>query len=202
LQSHRGDAPISFHNIAVRSQRWKLVHPTGFGREQMPGDVSWELYDMSQDLAEGSNLVTNQPAEMKRLAEAYAAWFKDVSSTRPDNYAPPRIVIGSDHDVSTLLTRQDWRVDDPEGWGKGGRWLLHAERDGVYDLILRWPEPVEPATIEVLAGGVERSVALERASDRVEISGLAIPAGDLDLRVRVLRGSKQEDAYQVVLNRR
>ena len=35
LQTHRGDAPIPFHHMAVRTQDWKLVHPTGFGSETM-----------------------------------------------------------------------------------------------------------------------------------------------------------------------
>ena len=39
----------------------------------------------------------------------YNAWFDDVSSTRPDNYAPPRIHVGTPHENPTVLTRQDWR---------------------------------------------------------------------------------------------
>lgn len=202
LQTHRGNSPIATHHIAVRSQRWKLVHPTGFGREEMPADVPWELYDMTADGTEASNLASTQPDIVRRLSEAYATWFEDVSSTRPDNYAPPRIVIGSDHDTTTVLTWQDWRVENAPGWGRGGRWLLRAERDDVYEVVLRWREPIEPARIVLRAGDAERTVRLDEVGDRVEIRGLAIAQGDLELAVEITREGKGDEAYQVILNRR
>lgn len=202
LQTHRGNEPIPTHHIAVRNQRWKLVHPTGFGREELPSNVPWELYDMTADPAEARNLADAQPEVMRQLAEAYEAWFKDVSTTRPDNYAPPRIVIGSDHDTTTMLTWQDWRVGDPQGWGKGGKWLLHAERDAVYDVVLRWREPIQAATVSIRAGATRRTVTLSEASDRVEVSGLAVAQGDLELRVQVSRGEESEEVYQLILTRR
>src|SRR5262249_15618969 len=33
VQGHRGDKPFPRHNCAMRTERWKLVHPTGFGKE-------------------------------------------------------------------------------------------------------------------------------------------------------------------------
>ena len=35
------------------------------------------------------------PDVVARMKAEYDAWFDDVSSTRPDNYAPPRIHIGT-----------------------------------------------------------------------------------------------------------
>ncbi len=32
IQTHRGDVPVRYHHCATRSQRWKLVHSSGFGR--------------------------------------------------------------------------------------------------------------------------------------------------------------------------
>ena len=35
------------------------------------------------------------PEIVAKLKAEYEAWFDDVGSTRPDNYAPPRIIVGT-----------------------------------------------------------------------------------------------------------
>jgi len=55
IQSHRGDVPVRYHHFAARNQRWKLVHPSGFGRESFDGEPRFELFDqiwLSEALAE------------------------------------------------------------------------------------------------------------------------------------------------------
>ena len=202
LQAHRGDRPVPTHNIAVRSQRWKLVHPSGFGRETMPAGTPFELYDVPADPGETNNQAATQPEMVRRLSAAYANWFADISATRSDTFAPPRIVIGSDQDPTTMLTWQDWRVDEPTGWGKGGRWLLRAERDATYQVTLRWPEPVQPAQITVHAGRATASLTLEEAADHAELPALRIPRGDFELSVEIRRGAETDQPYQVILERR
>ena len=39
LQAHRGNEPVRSHHVAVRGPRYKLVRPSGFGREVPPADV-------------------------------------------------------------------------------------------------------------------------------------------------------------------
>lgn len=202
LQTHRGDQPVPFHNMAVRTQRWKLVHPTGSGREDLPPDVPFELYDVSVDPMERNNLAAARPDVLQELRETYLAWFKDVSTTRPDNFAPPRIVIGTDHETTTVLTSQDWRVPARGDTGRTGTWLLHADRTAEYDLELRWPKPIAPGTIEVQAGALTRTTAVPAATDRVKLEPLRIPAGDLEFSVNQVRGSTREGAYHVILTRR
>lgn len=202
LQAHRGDEPVATHNIAVRTQRWKLVHPSGFGPETMPPDVPFELYDILRDPGETNNLAATQPQILRQLSEAYATWFADIAATRPDTFAPPRIIIGSDADPTTMLTWQDWRVDEPTGWGKGGRWLLRAEQDATYQVTLRWPQPIEPARITLHAGGTTANLTLDRPSDRVEFSEIRLPRGDLELSVEIHRGTELDQPYQVLLRRR
>ena len=143
MQIHRGDAPTPLHHIAVREQRWKLVHPTGFANEQMPTDVPFELYDMQADPGETNNLYEKRPVIAKRLLKSYERWFEDVSSTRPDNYAPPRIVLGTPHETRTTLSTQDMRVTD-----NGGAWMLRFDNNKTYDIEFLWKEPVANLSLE------------------------------------------------------
>ncbi len=61
IQSHRGDVPVRYHHFMIRDQRWKLLHASGFGREQFEGDPQFELYDMANDPTESKNLVAEKP---------------------------------------------------------------------------------------------------------------------------------------------
>jgi len=201
LQVHRGDQPIRYHHMAVRNQKWKLVHPSGFGKEEMPADVPFELYDMDSDQGEMVNLAEARPEALKAMIQAYDKWFDDVSRTRPDNYDPPRMVIGSDQELVTSLTRQDWRVTVAEGWGVAGVWLIHVERPATFDAEVVFSNPVGPMDVTLQIGDLEKTVALKANQTRLMVRGLSVPAGDTGVRVRSsLRGGKG-DPYQVILSR-
>ena len=202
LQTHRGDTPLPLHNMAARTKRWKLVRPSGFNRETAPPDVPFALYDMDADPMESTNLADTQPEVLSRLRVAYTAWFSDVSTTRPDNFAPPRIVIGSDREKITVLTRQDWRVPTRGDTGRNGTWLLRAERDASYTVELRWPKPIAPGIVEIRAGNVTRTVDVPAATDRLSFGEIRIPRGDLDLTATQLRDGARDGAYHVILSRR
>ena len=55
---------------ALRHGDWKLVR---MGRSGLPGEARWELYDLSNDVSEATNLAGTNP---KRLAEVQAIWEK------------------------------------------------------------------------------------------------------------------------------
>src|SRR4051812_30894266 len=86
-QSHRGDEPALYHNCAARTQKWKLVSATGFNLETLPAaGAKFELFDMESDPYELQDVVAKHPEIVAKLKAEYEAWFKDVGSTRPDNY--------------------------------------------------------------------------------------------------------------------
>lgn len=201
IQAHRGNRPQPYHHFALRQQRWKLVCPSGFGRQQRPQDASFELYDMQEDPREQNELSEDRPQVVRDLLAEYDAWFRDVSSTRPNNYAAPRIVVGTDHETQTVLTRQDWRVTDEGGWGRNGRWLLDFRGDHVYRVELRWPKPIEPGEIQLTVGSLQQVAQVKEATDRVEFDGLAIPAGKAALGAILQHGENTTDAYHVILTR-
>jgi arylsulfatase A-like enzyme len=135
-QGHRGDEPVLYHNFAARTQKWKLVSATGFGPEMLPaGGPKFELFDMESDPYEQHNVAAEHADIVASLKAQYEAWFKDVGSTRKDNYAPPRIVVGSPQEKTTVLTRQDWRG---AAWGPNdeGHWLIDVASGAAYDVKL------------------------------------------------------------------
>jgi arylsulfatase A-like enzyme len=131
MQWHRGDAAERYRNYAVIGQRYKLHRPAGVTHD--------ELFDLHTDPAEARDISQEHPEIVASMRLEYERWFDDVSSTRPDNYAPPRIVIGTGHESPTGLTRQDWRLyGDEEGWDADhpGFWLVEVAATGAYSLLI------------------------------------------------------------------
>lgn len=184
IQTHRGDRPVAEHHVAIRSQEWKLVHPTGFGREAMPADIPFELYKIADDPGEKNNLAKKHPEVVAELRRAYAAWLKDVSSTRPDNFDPPRIDIGDDSEPAVDLSIQDWRVPaDSQGWGTGGEWWVHVRDEGPYDIEVRFDKAPGERDLAVTVGSKEFSVNLSEGSSTASMKDVRLPKGETTIKV-------------------
>jgi arylsulfatase A-like enzyme len=198
LQAHRGDVPQARHNFAVLGQRWKLLRASGFGRESAPPEAAYELYDLKADPGEERDLAEERPKIVARLTRIYDAWFADVSSTRPDNYAPPRIVLGTDHERTTVLTHQDWRrTGAGGGWGPTGRWLLRFEGEQSYDItfLFREKRPVSQAVLRLGERLLRQDVG--DVVSAVKIEDFQISEGEAALEVWVESEGEELHAYQV-----
>lgn len=185
LQSHRGDQPVEFHHIAVRSQQWKLVRPTGFGREVPNRNVPFELYRIQNDAGEKINVANMYPKQLASMQKAYQDWLASVSSTRPDNYAPPRIIVGSDEELESDLSIQDWRVGDAPGWGADGHWKVHVENAGPFDATVSWSAPPGERAISVTVGDQVFSAHVSDDESTVTLPQILLPTGDADVHVTV-----------------
>jgi len=199
LQTHRGAVPQPGHHFALVEQRYKLLRHSGFGRTRMPEGTPLQLFDLVADPAERVDLAAVHPDVVRRMQQAYLDWFDDVSTTRPDNFATPRIHVGAPQEPVTTLTRQDWVAQRGAGWGKQGRWLLHLDRARKVDVTVLFDQErvVELTTIQ--AGGapfVERMVI---ENDRVTYEGVPFAAGDVDLEISCTNGTDTWAPYQVVL---
>lgn len=207
LQTHRGNVPHDEHNFAVITDRWKLLRNSGFGKQKPADGHPFELYDLQADPGEQRNLAT---ASMRMadtidvLRMQYAEWFRDVSSTRPDNYAPPRIHVGTEHEKQTVLTRQDWRAGDGVGWGHKGAWLLHTEEACKLNVTIVFHKPRDLELFTIEAGGKPqqtRMVLSVEPGDRVDLGTFRFAKGDLDLRIVCNNGSEKIAPYQVFLSK-
>lgn len=201
IQAHRGNEPVEFHNFALVTQKWKLLHASGFGNENFQGEPEFELYDLENDPLEMQNVADENPEVVERLKQEYLEWFRDVSNTRPDNYAPPRIYIGTPHENPVVLTRQDWRHEKGQPWGRDsiGHWLLHAPEDGTYNITLRLQNdrPAGEAILEI--GEQTVRTQFESRQKRITLEKIEIPQGDLSLRATLQLPDDTVGPWQVVV---
>ena len=209
LQTHRGNVPQRFHHFALHEHPWKLVHPSGFGKESFDGEPKLQLYNLSTDPRQQNDIAENYPDVVRRLKAGYENWFADVSSSRIDNYAPPRIVIGTPHEEQSVLTRQDWRhtAGENRAPNSNGFWLLEAMEPGSYDveLIFAAAHPAGKATISVTSTtGTSLTVPLDVAADqqRGHSTTVNLPAGKMKLVVDVVFNDKTQGPHQVMLTRK
>jgi arylsulfatase/arylsulfatase A len=202
IQSHRGDTPVLYHNFAARTQRWKLLHASGFGKETFEGEPKFELYDMAVDPLEMNDLAQDRPDIVQMMREKYEQWFKDVSSTRPDNYAPPRIYIGTKHENPVVLTRQDWRHIKGRPWASGsnGYWELFAAASGKYDIRLRFPALKTDTRISMDIAGTKYTTDVNEGATEYTFDSVYITKGPVRLLAALtdksgIRGPWQVDVF-------
>ena len=65
-------ALAKFKSCAVRDPRWHLVSITG------GTTPAWQLFDLAADPGEQRDVAADHPAEVRRLADAYDAWWLSV----------------------------------------------------------------------------------------------------------------------------
>ena len=199
IQSHRGNHAVKYHHFMIRDGDWKLLHASGFGLPKFEGEPKFELYNLKDDPGEKTNLVEQKPAIFAKLKSSYDEWFEDVSNTRPDNYAPPRILIGTPNENPTDLTRQDWRG---ESWrpAQKGHWLVMAVTDMKADIeVIYHPDVIngESATHDLKIG--DEVQQMTSADQKVLFQGVTIPRGDQRIEVLRNEGGKETGAYQLVV---
>jgi len=199
LQAHRGDQPVLYHNFAIRSQDWKLLHNSGFGNESFPGAPRFELYDMKTDPLELQDVAREHPEKVEELKKAYEAWFQDVSHTRRDNYAPPRIHVGTPHESPVTLTRQDWRHEKGRPWAEdsNGRWLLYVARSGRYEFALRFHGQGKEGTALLEIGESQWKQSFSASQESLRFPPVQLKRGNADLKVTLRLGETEKGPWQV-----
>jgi len=204
IQSHRGDEPKPYHNFAIRSQDWKLLHDSGFGRESFSGMPKVELYDMKNDPYEMRDLSEQHPDKVEELVKAYEKWFRDVSKTRPDNYAPPRIHVGTPHENPVTLTRQDWRHEKGRPWAEdsNGRWLLFVAESGSYDVVLRFHSEDKSGRAALRINDAEFDNSVSAGQTEILFKGIRLQKGDTSLKATLTLGATEKGPWQVDVTRR
>ena len=180
IQSHRGDVPVRYNHFMIRNQTWKLVHPTGFGSQTFHGLPRFELYHVAQDPLELRDVAAEYPKIVSRLKTKYDTWFDDVGSTRTDNYAPPRIHVGTPHENPTVLTRQDWRHTHGRPWGRDsrGHWLLYIAAQRAYDVECRFAPSETAGEISLAVNDQTITMPIPAGAVTATFENVDLPTGD------------------------
>lgn len=136
FQWHRGDAPEEGRAFAVRGPRYKLVQANGVA-PNAKWQPKYELFDIENDPFEEKDLAAEKPGEVAQLKRAYDVWFPEVTKK---GFEPPKIVIGSEKEPVTRLSRQDWR-GPKAGWDADsiGHWEVKFAREGWYKVTAHIP---------------------------------------------------------------
>ena len=204
FQTHRGNKPMQYHHFAIHEHPWKLVHPSGFGKESFLGDAKYQLYNLNKDPRQKNDIANENAEVFQRLKTGYENWFQDVSSTRPNNYAPPRIVIGTEHELRSVLTRQDWRHVQGKPWAgnSNGFWLLEAPQAAGYELELAFSSDHPAGTATITAGTLTKQLDISAGQRNGHRTGINLPKGKIKLAVDVVFDGKAQGPHQVILTRR
>lgn len=201
LQTHRGDTPTRFAHFAAISQRYKLLHPTGFSHTHADLDqVPYELYDLEADPGEKQNLFAQEEAVSLQLKSAYDAWFTDVSATRPDNYAKPYIQLGSPSETVTVLTKQDWeRAPGQTGWGEQGKWYVEVLAPGTYAVEVILQDSLTDWNFALQLGNQSWETTVTGRHSRTVLPEIPLLPGRYDLQGFVSTEQDTTGPYQLVL---
>ena len=203
VQAHRGNEPQRYRAFAAVEQRYKLVQPLSF-RDPAPEGPTPELYDLIDDPGETTDLADALPAEVDRLTAVYDEWFDDVSATR--GYDAVRFAVGSDEQPLVTLTRQDWRMVTPDGWGRDqrvlGAWEVECKSEGPYDVTVTLAKPAESAgTVRIAFRGMEQETVVAKGSDQVRFEGLSLERGEGRFEAGVTIDSKSTGVWHVDVTR-
>lgn len=208
LQIHRVNRinqPQRYHNFMVRDANLKLVNPSGFTKEVLPGPPAFRLYDLSQDPGESNDLAAQRPEDVARLISIYDRWYDDVMASVTATPAPPFIIIDAAHENPVVLT---WQERMAERWTRGsvGYWKLDFATAGLFDVQVDMPAEYSPRNdgklvLTVGDQSLERAVAAGTMTTL--FSGIEIPKGKTRLQANlVFPNGSEEGGYQVRLTRR
>ena len=204
VQAHRGNEPQPYRAFAAVEQRYKLVQALSFG-QRPPPDAPFELYDLLEDPGETTDLSSELPEVADRLKTGYDDWLEDVSASR--GFHAVRFAIGSDAQPRVTLTRQDWRMVTPDGWGRDqkviGQWMVTSMSEGPYDITVTFPRPAaSPGTARIQFGETDETAAVENGAEQVRFEGLTLQLGDGNFEATLTIGSETVGAWQVEVARR
>ena len=160
--------------------------------------------NMENDPLAMRNVSAENPEVVNKLTAEYEKWFDEVSSTRPDNYEPPRIHIGSPSENPVTLTRQDWRhiKDRPWAGKSNGFWKLHVVESGSYDFNIRFKDNADAGSLELEMGDQKIKSHFSKADTELTLSDITLARGDADLRVTLKIGSDSKGPWQVEVQKR
>ena len=136
--------PVKWRSAVLR-KKWRLVSGN-------------ELYDVSADPGQKTNVAEEHPAVVESMRRYYEEWWAEVSKRFSETCD---IVVGSDYENPASLNAFDWHTSTPWNQGhirsgarKNGFWAIEVERNGTYEISLRrWPLELDKPITAAIQGG-------------------------------------------------
>lgn len=227
IQWARGDYPVYGHHLFVRLGDEKLVQETPQWDESITTPPTWapKLYDLAQDPFERTDVAAQRPERVRELSAMYEAWYRDVVGwdERPESarqagererylaerYAPPAMLLGGEGAERVVLTRQDWRPDNRDGWGGNGAWHVEFADDQSWRVHVHLQADAKAERVRItVAAGTDRETSYEApvtvGARHVEIALGAAARSGAPVRVQAtLLGGKRngQGPHQLVFER-
>ena len=136
VELQRTFTPQKWVKAAAMTRRWRLVD----GKE---------LYDMTVDPGQKTNVAQKHPDVVERLKQDFDAYWRRVSPGDRDRIT---FIVGHPSDPETFLQPMDWYLPMPpwnhqhvaQGAKQYGAWWLTAAETGLYRFeARRWPAEVD-----------------------------------------------------------
>lgn len=169
LIAHHQEVPYPqrYRFACVMQGSWRLIL-----RNDLAEQPTSELYRLTGDPTEQSNVVREQAAVAARLQAAYDTWWDTLAA---DFDQPAEIVIGDDRQNPTELTCFEWHSSQQwqqsavkSGFAGNGFWALHVARAGKYQISLRrWPAELDLPITAAVTGGQ----AIHADTARLRVAG-------------------------------
>ena len=150
--SQRVKDPIKWRKSAVMTSQWRLIN----GKE---------LYNITTDVAQESDVASGHPDVVKRLSDFYEAWWEELLPSFSNDTA---IYLGHPAGNPARLTSHDWITTGSTPWNQShirkamngdantGFWNVLVHSDGDYEVRLRrWPETADLKINAALAPGAD-----------------------------------------------
>ncbi|MDA0349666.1 MAG: arylsulfatase [Verrucomicrobia bacterium] len=166
---------IKNKDYSVMTDQWRLV-----------GE---ELYDLSIDSGQRSDVAAVNPKVVKKLKETYETWWKDIAK-RSHEYVP--FVIDDSKQKCYTFSSQNWHGDAVPysqqhvrtGMKANGFWAIDVVESGSYDIsVRRWPKEVDAPIGGTVELGPYVAELHNHSSKIINTPTLAIPVKAVRLKV-------------------
>ena len=105
----------------------------------------------------------------------------------------PGIAVGTPHEDPVILTRQDWRMVGPDGWGDSdlGFWQIQAHSVGTYQVRFLFGPASEGGTAELKVQQVQRKRSFDPGTTEVTFEEVPLEEGEARLEAVLQMGGNQ-----------
>ena len=196
FQWHRGDTPQEGFAYTVVSSRYKLLqsgHPTNPTKKKAkPPANPVELYDLSKDPYEKNNIASEYPDIVHKMKNSYHEWFSEMKYAR--NFKPPEIILGNDKELTSILTRQDWR-GPLAGWRTfdEGYWQVKIEKERNFRIELYFTPQNVDRELTVRFLNSEKKEKIPANVKMVAIESMKLPMGNGKFEATISGSLKSND---------